>query len=101
MILKGRSQRRALFHIPASGLKYGFKTGKRCMEAHLIGTGDFQVTGCTAHLGWVGNQAFMGEFLVLQSAIAAVADNATNLAMGAFDKTSILHEDLFPYLQRR
>jgi hypothetical protein len=52
-------------------------------------------------LGRVNYQALVSDQFVRGCVVPAVADYASDTAVDIFDKFSIVHEDLLPYLQRR
>ena len=63
--------------------------------------GDILVAGVAITFGRVGDKPNVGNFLVLNTAVTTVTDNAADLTMSALNKLGVLEEDLLPYLQRR
>ena len=101
VVFKSLGKLGAFLQISAPGFKNGSKATERCVNTNSIRVSDIPVAGVTITLRRVSYQPLMGHFLVFSPAIATMADNTTNFAMGTLDKLSILQKDLLPYLQRR
>jgi len=101
VVFKGCSQWGTLLQVTSSGFQNRFKTAERCVEANLVHVGDILVAGVAITFRGVDYQTCVGGFLIFGTAITAVADNAANFPVGAFNELGILQEDLLPYLQRR
>ena len=120
VVVEGGAKDGVVGEISPSCFQASFKASQRCMKIDFTLGVDITVAGVAVQFGGVYYHPLMRLFfqlvqlsdsalrerlvlcdLHLNTAIALVADHATHLAMGAFNKFSITDEDPFPYLQRR
>jgi len=101
VIFKRRIQRGAFFYAAASGFKSGLKATQRGVKIKIMRFSNIFVAGLAVAIGRVDNQTRVSQLFVFFLAVAAVADNAAYLTVGAQEEIRILDPDLFPYLQRR
>jgi hypothetical protein len=71
------------------------------VETNLIDVGDILMAGIAITFRRVNYQTCVSKLFIFQATVTAMADDATDLAMGTLNELGILQEDLLPYLQRR